>query len=279
MKCKIIEENGYRIALDKGSNEIKVLYSSMFLGEEIEVEIYKDTLYYIPRVFNYKDEDILSKYENEEGLIEISKLTEIKGYDTRFYEIDGYWFSIPIHLKEIVEYIYQNNLVEGTFIKLERFSTKGSPGASIINVNYDKMFNKIVSGCKSSTAHYFCEDKKDTYRGAYADFFVKADRIDKDRVQFQLWQLLGKNREKNVLYAHFIKNLNTDAFEHFDLAYHYINNVCDIEHLFEKKAMEILDKQKWFRNDTNFSEKQIFDITKKFFPMDELVDEFLCKEL
>lgn len=277
MKCEIIEKRPYAAtALDKEGNKIKVLYASMFLGEEIEVE--KKDKFYIPRVFNYKDEDILSKYENEEGLIEISKLTEIKGYDKRFYEIDGYWFSIPIHLKEIVEYIYQNNLVEGTFIKLERFSTKSSPGASIINVNYDKMFNLIVRGCKSSTAHYFCVINKDLSKDNYADFFVKADRIDKDRVQFQLWQLLGKNREF-VLYAHFIKNLNTDAFEHFDLAYHYVNNAYDIEHLFTKKAMEILNKQKWFRNDTNLSKKQIFDITKKFFPMDELVDEFLCKKL
>lgn len=276
MKCKIIEKKGlYTTASDKEGNKIMVLYASMFLGEEIEVE--KKDKFYIPRVFNYKDEDILSKYENKEGLIEISKLTEIKGYDKRFYEIEGYWFAIPRHLEEIVEYIYENNLVEGTFIKLEEYRTKSISGAPIINVNYDKMFNKIVSGCKSSTAHYFCEDKKDTYRGAYADFFVKADRIDEDRIQFQLWQLLGKNKE--VLYTHFIKNLDADVFEHFDLAYHYINNVCDIEHLFEKKAMEILDKQKWFRNDTNFSEKQIFDITKKFFPMDELVDEFLCKEL
>jgi hypothetical protein len=116
--------------------------------------------------------------------------------------------------------------------------------------------------------------KKDFTNGFYADFYVIGN-LNEGNFQLQFWEIIGDGQE--LFYSHFIKNLTKDTFSHFDLATHYLKNSCNVDDLLQRKSKLQIEKYKWFRNDSNLSKDQIFDITKLFFPLENLIDEFNVK--
>lgn len=280
MKCKILnEKNGtiYSFGITSLKEKINVLHGHLFYDKEIEVEKVNDK-FYIPKKLNYNEQEILAKYQDADNLIEFSLLNEdfyVSKPGKRIYNIDDRWFFIPKIITKVVEYLYENSLISNSKLKLTRQHTIHSSRAPIININYDKMFERVVSEKKAVNAYFYSEEEKDYERGIYADFYVLGSQ-NNNEIQFELWQIIGNGEE--LLYSHFIKNIESQSFKHFDLATHIKSEEAKIEDLLFSKMKPLIDKKvKWFRNDNNFTEKQIFDITKLFFPLDDLFNEFLEK--
>lgn len=270
--------NIFSYGLTELNEEIKVLAGYLFYGKRIEVEKYKHD-FYIPKKINYGQTSVES-YFDKDGLVDLGKLTEDKYVSKpfkRIYDIDGYWFFIPKQITDIVEYLYNNNLIEGSRIKLTETHNTISSRVPITNVNYNKLFKLLTEKKSSVSSHYYCEREKDFDQGVYADFYVLGT-LQNNEVQFELWEIIGNGQES--FYSHFIQDINSDTFKHFDLATHIIEASSNITSLFyNKQKPQLSNKIKWFRNDNNFTKDHILEITKLFFPLDNLIDEFIEKEI
>lgn len=279
MKCTISTERSgqlYTYGITQENKRIKVLSGHLFYGKTIEIEKYNDEFYNIKKL-NYDENKILSRYVDDDGLIPLEKINEAHHVSTpykRIYEIDSCWLFVPKPIIKIVEFLYSNNLVTNSKVRLTKSHTEISGRAPIYNVNYDKIFDKVMKEKKSISAHYYCERSKDFANGCYADFYVIAN-LNEGNFQLQFWEIIGDGQE--LFYSHFIKNPTMDTFNHFDLATHYLRNGCKVEDLLQRKSKLEIDKYKWFRNDDNLSKDQVFDITKLFFPLEILIDEFNIK--
>lgn len=280
MQCTIEnKKNGslFSFGITEANEEIKVLSGHLFYDKKIEVEKYDETFFIIKKL-NYNENDILSKHQDKDGLIDFNSLKEDKYVSKsykRIYEIDGYWFFIPKQLTKIVEYLYKNNLINNSKIRLTSQHMGSFSRAPIINVNYDKLFEKVTQKKTSVNAHFFCERKKDYDNKIFGDFYVLGN-LKNNELQFELWEIIDDGSE--LFYSHFIQDLNSNIFKHFDLATHIKDEKSKIEDLLSHKMKpNIVAKIKWFRNDDNFTKEQILDITKLFFPLDQLVDEFYKK--
>lgn len=280
MRCKVTNErNGtsFSYGIINSNEKVKVLHGHLFYNKEVEIEKYKDD-FYIPSKLNYDENEILRKFQDKDGLIDFSILNEVPSISTkgkRIYELDGFWFFIPKQIENVVEYLYDNSLINNSKIKLTSRHSIHSGRAPIINIKYDKMFKKIVNEKKSITAYFYSEENKDFEKGVYADFFVLGT-YKSNKIQFELWQIINDGTE--LFYSHFIKDLSLNTFTHFDLANHIKSPESNIEDLLNKKIKpNITKKIKWFRNDNNFSEQQIFEITELFFPLDQVFNEFIEK--
>lgn len=277
MQCTIQNrQNGslYSFGITAENQEIKVLAGHLFYDKKVEVEKY-DEKFFIIKKLNYKESDILSKHQDEEGLIDFNSLKEDKYVSKpfkRIYEIDGYWFFIPNQLKDIVEYLYDGSLIHNSKIRLTSKHTGTFNRVPIINVNYEKLFEKLIQKKSSVNAHFYCDHKKDYDNKIFADFYVLGN-LNNNEVQFELWEIIDDGSE--LFYSHFIQDLNSNTFKHFDLATHIKDENSKIEDLLNHNIKpDLVAKIKWFKNDNNFTKEQILDITKLFFPLDQLVDEF-----
>lgn len=279
MRCSITNERTgqiYSHAITEGNEKINVLSGHLFYGKTIDVEKYKDDFYYVKKL-DYDENEILSKYADEDGLVHLKDINEAKYVSKphkRIYEIDNYWLFVAKPINKIVEYLYSNNIVKNSKIRLTSSHTQISSGAPIYNVNYDKIFEKVMKENKSVSAHYYCEKSKDFTNGVYADFYVIGN-LNEGNFQLQFWEIIGDGRE--LFYSHFIKSPTKDKFSHFDLSTHYIKDGCNVEDLLQRKSKLEIEKCKWFRNDSNLSKDQILEITKLFFPLENLIDEFNVK--
>lgn len=280
MKCRVTnEKNGtvFTYGILNSNERIKVISGHLFYNMEIEVEKY-DNDFYIPSKLNYDENELLSRFQDKDGLIEFSILQEVKSISTkgkRIFELDGFYLFVPLQIIYVVEYLYEKNLINSSKIKLTRSHTINPSSAPIINVNYDKMFEKIVNNNIAMKAHFYSEEEKNFEKGVYADFFVLGTKKSNE-IQFELWQIIDNGDE--LFYSHFIKDLNKMTFKHFDLATHIKSEDSNIDDLLNNKLKpNVIQKIKWFRNDNDFSEKQIFEITKLFFPLDDVFDEFIQK--
>lgn len=280
MKCRILlEKSGiiFTYGILENNSKVKVLDGHLFYGKTVDVEPYKND-YYIVKNLNYDENEVLAKYTDNDGLVYIEALKEVKYVSKEFkrvYEIENYWFFIPKPLIEVVEYLYKNNLIKESKIRLTKKHTLISGSVPIYNVNYDKIFEKVIIENKAITAHYYCDKEKDFNKGVYADFYVLGN-LNEGKFQLQFWEIIGNGNE--LYYSHFIKNIDEDTFNHFDLATHFLNENSNIEDLLQRKKKIDIRKFKWFRNDNNFTKEQIFDITKIFFRLENLIDEFNCKK-
>jgi len=268
----------FSYGLSESNEEIKVLAGHLFYGKRIEVEEYTDE-FYIPKKLNHRQMSIKLNVDKD-GLVELGKLTEDKYVSQpfkRIYDIEGYWFFIPKKITNIVEYLYNNNLIDGSKIKLTEKHTTISSRAPIINVNYNKLFKLLIEKKSSVRAHYYCDHEKDFDKGVYADFYVLGN-LQNNEVQFELWEVIGAGEE--LFYSHFIQNINSDTFKHFDLATHILEDSSNVSSLFFNKQKPALsEKIKWFRNDNDFTKDHVLNITKLFFPLDNLIDEFLEEDM
>ena len=270
--------NVFSYGLTESNEEIKVVAGHLFYGKRIDVERFNDDLY-IPKKINYNQMSVKLRVDKD-GLLELKTLKEDKYVSQpfkRIYDIEGYWFFVPKHMVDIVEYLYENNLIEGTMIKLTKKHTVNTNRAPIINVNYDKLFKVVTEKKTAVSAHYYCEREKDFDQEIYADFYVLGN-TQNNEIQFDLWQVIGAGQE--LYYSHFIQDINSDTFKHFDLASHIIKDSSNVVSLFSNKQKpQLSNKIKWFRNDNNFTKEHILNITKLFFPLDNLIDEFTEKDI
>lgn len=280
MKCIIQDKrNGplYSFAITDEHKEIKVLEGHLFYNKIVEVEKYNDEFYKVKKL-DYDEEAILEKYVDDEKLIFLDSLKEdmyVSNPYKRIYEIDGYWFFVPTTLTSIVEYLYENDLKKHSKIRVTKTHTTSKSRAPIINVNYDRLFQLVTDKKSPINAHFYCENKKDFLDSVYGDFYVLGS-VANNEFQLELWEIIGNGEE--LFYSHFIQDLSSSSITHFDLAKHIKDPNAKVEDLLSSKMkLKLIEKIKWFRKDNGLTRKQVFEITKLFFPLESLVDEFTKK--
>ena len=276
MKVKIHEEKfGGHLAKgsDKNGNEYFVIGGELCYGDTIEIEKYKDNLWINQKV-NYPNIEIFSNYFDKDGLIEFNKLKEVTRYsrpNQRIYELEGYWVFIEGRIRNQVEFLYNNGLIERSRVKITKSWVSHFFRAPVYGVNYSKLLSKVIKNGESISSWFICEREKDFNKGVYADLFIIGNFNEKD-LQIQLWQIIGEGSE--VLFAHGLIDRKTKSFKHFDLASHFIDPMIIPKFLSKKQRMELKEKKKWIRVDGEINEYQVFEMIKMFFPLDYLVDEF-----
>ena len=278
MKLKIKQDRigpGMARGIDESGIEHFVLGGDLCYGEIIEAVPSKESSkILVNHKVNYDNVEIFSKYFDEEGLIEFQKLKEVKHKSkphSRIYELDGYWVFVEMRIKNQVEYLYQNALIESSKIRITRSWATMTGRAPVYSVNYLNLLKKVIAKREAVSSWFICEKEKDFDKGVYADLYILGNFNEND-LQIQLWQIIGQGDE--VLFAHGLIDKNTFKFNHFDLASHYIDPIMIPRLIYAKQRMDLMKKTKWMRVDGEISEEQIFEMIKMFFPLDYLVDEF-----
>lgn len=277
MKLKILNDK-IGPGKAKGINDKKEIFivvgGDLCYGKSIDVTILKsEKNRYILSTLDYNENEILRKYIDKDGLIEFIKLKEVNGFSkpyNRIYELNGYWFFIPIIIRKEVEYLYENKLLEYSKIRITRAWASTFLRAPIISVNYKTILKKILNGQNNIRSHYFCEKKKDFSKGVYADLFIIGNKSE-GRFQLQMWQIIDDGSE--LLYSHSIMDNDNLTYTHFDLASHFADKLEIEDFINYKKRLKIC-KKKWLKIDGKFTKKVVMDLTKLFFPYDYLINEF-----
>lgn len=178
---------------------------------------------------------------------------------------------IPDEIKGVVEYVEVNKLESSSKIRLNK-NRSHRHEAPIIELYYKDLFDKAIKDRKGFPAKFFCK-KTIEDGGPYSRLYIYSylDKNEKD-VVFQLWEVIEHSNE--IKYCHFIKDLDSNIFTHFDLAKHIhcLSLEFDVKDL--PKGIYLESKEKYFRNDSNLSEEHIFEITKRFFTHSGLIEEF-----
>jgi|GEM_PF-2295273 len=279
MKLKITNNKiGAQLAfgIDENGKKHMVFGGDLCHGETIEVESYKGypETFINPKV-NYESIEIFSEYFDKDGLIEFDKLVEVKSKSKpfhRIYEIENYWVFPDRKIKHHVEYLYDTNLISNSRIKITNSWSSVVSGAEVYGINYIDLLKKVIEERKSISSWFICEREKDFDKGVYADLFILGNFNEKD-LQIQLWQIIGEGNE--ILFAHGLIDRETFKFNHFDLATHHVNPMMIPELIYNKRRIDLINKEKWLRIDGDIKQEDVFELIKIFFPIDYLVDEFI----
>lgn len=278
MKLRITEDRiGPTLAFGINDKEDKyIVYGGdLCYGETIVVEPYEgySKMFINPKI-NYESIDIFSRYFDKDGLIEFNKLGEVISKSKPFhrvYELDNYWVFPERKIKYHIEYLYENNLINKSRIKITNSWSSVVGRVPVYSVNYLDLLRKVIEKKQAISSWFICEREKDFDKGVYADLFVLGNYNEED-LQIQLWQIIGQGGE--ILYAHGLMDRNTFIFKHIDLATHYINPIMIPRLIYHKQRIDLIKKEKWLRVDGEIKEEIAFELIKKFFPIDYLVDEF-----
>lgn len=279
IKLKITNDKlgpGYGKGVDSDGKYHIVIGGDLCYGTYVNVSKKRDGRYIISPLDYPENEKILEKYDDD-ALIRLSDLSEVKHISKpykRVYEFDGFWYFVPDNIRNEVEYLYSNDLTTISRIRVTKKWSSVRSGAAIQMVNYHKLFQEVLEKRKHVSAHYYSEKDKDFDNNVYADLFIRGDNSSKV-FQIQLWQIVGEG--KNILYSHAMMDSSCINYEHFDLATHHVDKFDIPFFLYEKKRLNA-KKTKWLRIDGSFEEKIVFELTKMFFPYDDLIDEFREKK-
>lgn len=278
MKLQITNERiGLALAfgIDGKGEKHMVFGGDLCYGETIEVEPYnEESRMFINPKINYDSIDIFSEYFDKDGLIDFRKLKEVKHKSKpfqRIYELGGYWVFPQRKIQFHIEYLYENNLIQNSRIKITKSWSSILGRAPVYAVNYIDLLKKVIERRESISSWFICEREKDFDKGVYADLFVLGNFNESD-LQIQLWQIIGEGDE--ILFAHGLIDRETFKFKHFDLATHYVHPMMIPRLIYDKQRIDLINKEKWLRVDGVIEGESVFELIKMFFPIDYLVDEF-----
>ena len=179
-------------------------------------------------------------------------------------------------IRKIYDYLYEKNLSNITRVKATKHRISHRGEAPIIARNFEPLLRDVIKYRTKCKARYYSEKYyRDESKGVYADLVVLAKMKKEGQLQIELWQLL--NKCDKAFYVHGYIDTETMKFIHFDIAMHYadMNEFSKIIH--GKSKMDSIIKDKLLRLDdvNGIDNEYIFDIIKMFFPMDDLVEEFI----
>jgi hypothetical protein len=288
MNLKIIKSGfplSCGIGIDNTGKKYKVIGGELFVGHQIKCEKFSsdnDGLYVIPEL-NYKDMSKFSKYYDKDNLIRFNQLKEVPIFSNKIcckiYEIGKYWVFLDDNIRQIVDYLESVKMSNFLKVKLTRDRLSHQGRAPIISIKYNDILKKAIKSKEPIKARFYCEDKyRDESKGVYADLIIRCYHKEKDKIQLEMWQIIDKNNF--VYYVHGYINPDTFKFTHFDIAYHGTTKQDIINFVKNNMKMRIIkNKLLVLDKDDGIESIIIFNIMKMFFPMDKLIDEFLCEKL
>lgn len=223
----------------------------------------------------YDNKVVLDKHLDNDYLVHTKNIDKI--IDNNIFEIESKWFFPDNRIKKTIEYLLKNDHLWGNSKISLKSNLSTSHAAKWFGLSFKFAINKLKDTGYPEKAKFYCPTKHDfAQEGAVAEMLTKIHTNKERKIVIGIWQGIGNAQE--VFYAHGILDKSTNMFNHFDCA--LIN--CDItecERLFtENKKIKGESQKKLFRIDGNVDIHHIYELAIRFFPLDELIDEYFEME-
>lgn len=213
---------------------------------------------------------VIEELRNDEGLIEIDAIDRI--ITNRQFELRQKWLFPHKLIGGVVDYILSFQELRSiskiaiTDKRVQRFS------ARLFGLSFKQALNKLKR-MGIQQARLYCENKQDfSKEGVVAEMLINLTKDNNGLVSIEAWQ--GFEGNNFAYYSHGILNEELNAFEHFDGAIIGFD-IVDLDRLFrENRKLKGNSYEKLFRLDGEISFEHIFELSNRFFPLDNLVDEY-----
>lgn len=151
-------------------------------------------------------------------------------------------------------------------------------GSPIFGVPFEKAIKEVLKSRFIKSRFYLTNYDELQKQAVIADLIVLLAKNKKEnKTELQIWQKMDKTEE--VFYIHFIIDDETNEVEHLDGAT-ILFTLEQKNILFEKcKKIKGYNYQKHFKINSSITFEQTINIIKKYFPIEELVEEYFEKEV
>jgi hypothetical protein len=145
-------------------------------------------------------------------------------------------------------------------------------GAMRFGLTFQKAIEKLTKS-GNQTARLYCPvPEKFSDRGQTADMLASVHSDKEGNWVLEVWQGIGHDPE--VFYAHALVQQSTGLCKHFDTAIIGFS-IQEKERLFDEcRKIKGNAYKKVFRMDGAFSMDVVHELANRFFPFDELIDEY-----
>lgn len=222
----------------------------------------------------YESHLILEELMNDEGLIKINLIDSF--ISNRQFELKKKWLFPHKLIGEVVDYILsfeELKSISKIAITNERVMMSS---ARSFGISFKQALKKLKR-MEAQQTRLYCENKQDfSKEGVVAEMLVNLTKDNNEFVSIETWQ--GVEGSSFAYYTHGIMNKEMNAFQHFDGAIIGFE-ITELNKLFrENKKLKGSRYKKLFRLDGKISFEHVFELSNRFFPLDNLVDEYFKVE-
>lgn len=274
-----------RVTIEKESGGAGFSFGENVQGEMVTVkngDLIGDSeidVVIVARDGKYLQAEILQTFENgklidmqadDEGLIGTKEITAVHGHN--LLEIGKKWVFPHRMISAMIFYILSHKYL-WSIARLRLVPERVFAfSARIFGISFQQAIEKIADKGYSK-ARLYC-DKRSAYEGMgvvaemLANIYTEKDGL----TTMEIWQ--GVANSSRVYYAHGILDKSRRNFIHFDCA--VINmDITEQYILFgENKKTKGGDYMKLFRIDGNIDQNHVFELASRFFPLDNLIEEY-----
>ncbi len=223
--------------------------------------------------------EILETYQNDKVIcnnIDADNLINTKLIDKiisrNIFVISNKWLFPDKRILGLIEYL----LINPDMWTNSKICLNGERSFYFRAKTFGMTFKKTIEKLNKSglsKARLFCESRNDfTKDGVVAEMLANTSIEKNGSVKLEVWQ--GVENVHEVFYAHGLMNKEKDSFYHFDCAVIDFD-IKDKNRLFsENKKIKSGHYKKLFRIDGCIDPIHIFELANRFFPLDNLIDEY-----
>ena len=273
LKVKIIK-NIFGYAIGKNINGETVFVKNGDLKKQTEIECIftkKKGRYLISEIFEtYENEKLLKNIIDSANLVNTNIITKL--ISCNLFLIDNKWFFPDRRITKLIEYLMKYPILwshSKINLNIERSSYNR---VKTFGITFQEAIKKLANS-GFSKARLYCENKQDfSKEGVIAEMLANTYEDKDGYITLEIWQ--GVENANEVFYSHGIMNKEKNMFTHFDCAV-IDYNIRDKEQLFkENKKIKSGHYKKLFRLDGTFEIYHIIEIANRFFPLDNLTEEY-----
>lgn len=218
----------------------------------------------------YESHLILEELMNDEGLIKINSIDNF--ISNRQFELKKKWLFPHKLIGEVIDYILsfeELKSISKIAITNKRFT---SSSARIFGLSFKQALEKLER-MGIQQARLYCENKQNfSKEGVVAEMLVNLTKDNNEFVSIETWQ--GVEGNSFAYYTHGIMNKEKNAFQHFDGAIIGFE-ISELNQLFrENRKLKGCSYKKLFRLDGEISFEHVFELANRFFPLDNLINEY-----
>lgn len=266
------KELGFALGETLTGNNVFVINGDLLKLAEIESVFIKNKgdLVITEILETYENDKIICNKLDADNLISTNLINKI--INDNIFVIDNKWFFPDKRILSLIEYLLKHNDL-WTKSKICLNDKRVSYfRAKTFGITFQKAIEKLES-FGLSKARLYCKNKNNFEKdGVIAEMLANAS-VEKDgSIKLEIWQ--GVENINEVFYAHGLMNKEKNAFYHFDCAVIDFNIKDKIQLFSENKKIKSGHYKKLFRIDEFIEMSHVFELANRFFPLDDLIDEF-----
>lgn len=213
---------------------------------------------------------VIEEFMDKDGLIEIIKIDKI--ISNRLFELKKKWLFPNKIIHSVLDYI----LCFAELKKKSKISLTDkrvvTSSARIFGLSFEQALSKLTR-MGLQQARLYCEKEQDfSEDGVVAEMLINLTKDNKGIVSIEAWQ--GVKESCRVHYIHGMMDEEQEVFQHFDGAIIEFE-IHELNQLFrENKKLKGNNYKKLFRLDGEISCEHVFELSNRFFPLENLSDEY-----